>query len=180
MSGDPGLNVWGEQFATNLGSVLDADEIHYISAESLAWKAPPPDEMPAEPSRDLLAKLHGFGCDYVVAGSYSVAGAQGSRRIQWNIRLLKTSTGESQGSVPVQLTEAELLDVIPRAGEQVREKLGVTVAEAAKARFPQKLPANEKASEAYAAGIERLRQFDYLAAKDKFLLAVEQDPSNAE
>jgi serine/threonine protein kinase/tetratricopeptide (TPR) repeat protein len=180
LSGDPSLNPWGEQFATNLGSMLDADEIHYISAESLAWKAPPPDEMPAEPSRELLSKLRGFGCDYVVAGSYSVVGAPGSRRIQWNIRLLKSSTGENQGSVPIQLTEAELLDVIPRAGEQVREKLGVTIPEAARTRLPQKLPANEKASEAYAAGIERLRQFDYAAAKERFLVAVEQDPTNAE
>jgi len=180
MSGDPSVNLWGEQFATNLGSMLDADEIHYISPESLAWKAPSPEEMPQEPSRELLSKLHGFGCDYVVFGSYSVVGAPGSRQIQWNIRLLKSDTGESRGSVPIQLTEAELLDVIPRAGDQVREKLGVTIADAAKARINQKLPANEKASEAYGAGMESLRQFDYAQAKDHFLTAVQQDPKNAE
>jgi hypothetical protein len=136
--------------------------------------------MPQEPSRELLSKLHGFGCDYVVFGSYSVVGAPGSRQIQWNIRLLKSDTGESRGSVPIQLTEAELLDVIPRAGDQVREKLGVTIADAAKARINQKLPANEKASEAYGAGMESLRQFDYAQAKDHFLTAVQQDPKNAE
>jgi serine/threonine protein kinase/tetratricopeptide (TPR) repeat protein len=182
ISGDASVDTWGDQFRTNLGTTLDVKPIRYMSPQNMAnsWKPQKPSEMPEEPTHELLARFHKYGCRYVVYGSYMVIGPAGSRKILWNIRLVDAKTGKSQGSFTKNLTESELTDVIPGAAEDVRKKLGVSVSADEKRGTDRALPSNEKASQAYAEGMNQLQNFEYGKAKDLFLAAVQADPNNAE
>jgi eukaryotic-like serine/threonine-protein kinase len=182
MSGDANLDTWGNQFRANLGTTLEAKQISYLSPQSMGnfWKPQSPSEMQEEPDRDFLLKLHHHGCRYAVYGDYTVVGAPGSRKILWNIRLVDAKTGKSRGSITKNLMETELTDVIPSAGDAVREKLGVSLSAEEKRVINRALPANEDASGAYANGLTALQHFEYGKAKDSFLAAVQADPTNAE
>jgi eukaryotic-like serine/threonine-protein kinase len=182
ISGDRGFDTWGEQFRNNLGTTLDVKPIRYVTPRDMGgfWKPQAPSEMPEEPSPDFLTKLHDHGCRYAVYGSYTVVNAPGGHKILWNIHVVDTKTGQSLGSVTRNPTESELTDVVPGAGEEVREKLGVSLSAADKRRTDRALPANAQASQAYAAGKSALENFDYARARDEFLTAVQADPGNAE
>jgi serine/threonine protein kinase/Tfp pilus assembly protein PilF len=182
MSGDANLDTWGNQFRANLGTTLEAKQISYLSPQSMGnfWKPESPSMMAEEPTTEFLQKLHHHGCRYAVYGSYTVIGSPGHRKILWNIRLVDAKTGKSQGSITKNLMESELTDVIPAAGEAVREKLGISLSPEEKRGINRALPANEDASGAYAAGMMALQNFDYGKARDYFLAAVQADPNNAE
>jgi eukaryotic-like serine/threonine-protein kinase len=182
MSGDANLDTWGNQFRANLGTTLEAKQISYLTPQAMGnfWKPESPSEMSEEPTIEFLQKLHHHGCRYAVYGSYTVIGSPGQRKILWNIRLVDAKTGKSQGSITKNLMESELTDVIPAAGEAVREKLGVSLSPEEKRGIDRALPANEDASGAYASGMTALQNFEYGKAKDFFLVAVQADSSNAE
>lgn len=182
ISGDASVDTWGDQFRTNLGTTLDVKPIRYMSPQNMAnsWRPQKPSEMSEEPTPEFLSKLHKYGCRYVIYGTYMVLGPPGNRKILWNIRLVDAKTGKSQGSITKNLTESELMDVIPGAAEDVREKLGVSLSAEEKRATDRTLPANEKASRAFAAGMNEQQNFEYRKARDFFLAAVEADPNNAE
>jgi serine/threonine protein kinase/Tfp pilus assembly protein PilF len=182
MSGDANLDTWGNQFRANLSTTLETKQISYLGPQAMGnfWKPESPSEMSEEPTTEFLQNLHHHGCRYAVYGSYTVIGPPGHRKILWNIRLVDARTGKSQGSITKNLMESELTDVIPAAGDAVREKLGVSLSPAEKRGIERALPANQDASGAYAAGMTALQNFDYAKAKDSFLAAVQADPNNAE
>lgn len=182
ISGDRAFDTWGDQFRTNLGTTLDVKPIRYVTSRDMDgfWKPQSPSEMSEEPSPDFLTRLHKHGCRYAVYGTYMVVGAAGVHKILWNIRLIDTKTGQSLGSVTRNPTESELTDVVSGAGEEVREKLGVSLSPADKRGTERALPANAQASQAYAAGKSALENFEYAKARDSFLDAVQADPNNAE
>jgi len=182
ISGDPQFDTWGDQFRTNLGTTLDVKPIRYVTPRDMGgfWKPQSPSQMTEEPSPDFLSKLHQHGCRYAVYGTYMVVGVAGTHKILWNIRLIDTKSGKSLGSVTRNPTEYELTDVVSGAGEEVREKLGVSLSAADKRGTDRALPANPQASQAYAAGKTALENFEYTKARDSFLAAVQADPNNAE
>lgn len=182
MSGDANYDTWGNQFRANLGTTLEAKQISYLSPQAMGnfWEPESPSKMSEEPTTELLQKLHHHGCRYAVYGDYTVVGVPGSRKIRWNIRLVDAKTGKNKGSIPIDLTESELTDVISSAGEAVREKLGVSLSAEEKRGLDHALPANQDASKANADGMTALDKFEYGKAKDFFLLAVQADPKNAE
>jgi serine/threonine protein kinase/tetratricopeptide (TPR) repeat protein len=182
ISGDSAFDTWGDQFRTNLGTTLDVKPIRYVTPRDMGgfWKPQSPSEMSEEPSPDFLTKLHKHGCRYAVYGTYMVVSAVGGHKILWNIRLIDTKTGQSLGSVTRNPTESELTDIVSGAGEEVREKLGVSLSAADKRGTDRALPANPQASQAYAAGKSALDNFEYASARDSFVEAVAADPNNAE
>jgi serine/threonine protein kinase/tetratricopeptide (TPR) repeat protein len=183
LSGDPDVNLWGDELAENLGSQLDTDKIHFISSgrvnemkRDLGLR-----EVSDSLSPAALARIHDYlGCDIVVLGSYSVATKQNQREIVWNIHLMRASDGESLGTVPETMKESERLDVARRAGQQVRAKLGVELAAAEEFRIEAAMPANNEALKFYTQGRERLEDFDVLSAIKLFEEAVAADPNYAE
>jgi eukaryotic-like serine/threonine-protein kinase len=183
LSGDSETNLLGDELAENLGSQLDTDKIHFISSarvddmkQNLGLS-----EISDSLSPATLTKIHDYlGCDIVVLGSYSVVADQNQKKIAWNIHVVRTSDGESLGTVPETMVEAERFDVARRAGQQVRAKLGVEVAAAEASRLDAVLPSNSDALKYYTQGREKLRTFDVLAATTLFEKAVESDPNYAE
>jgi eukaryotic-like serine/threonine-protein kinase len=183
LSGEPDLNLWGDELAENLGSQLDTDEIRFISPARV-------DELKrdlglTEISESLppstLAKIHEqLGCDVVVVGSYSVAGGATQREIAWNVHLENTVTGESLGTVSQTMLESERLTIARRVGQNVRAKLGINTTAEQAAKIDAQGPSNEEASMYFAEGRAKQRDFDLRGAGKMFERAVGADPKFAE
>jgi len=136
---------------------------------------------PAQLSRDALQQLHReLGADMVVFGSYAVVADAGGQKIRLDLRLEDTGDGETVGSIAETGDQTHLFELVSTAGSAMRAKLGageLGAAEEAKARAL--LPTDPQAARYYAQGLDRLRNFETLAARDLFEKAVAADPQNA-
>ncbi|MFN7941936.1 MAG: tetratricopeptide repeat protein [Thermoanaerobaculia bacterium] len=128
-------------------------------------------------SRETLSRLRlNLGSDFVVLGSYTALAGE-SAPLRLDLRIQDTRSGETVSSLAENATEAQLFDLVTRAGARLRAALGMdataTVAEEAWA------PASPEAARLYSEGLARLRQFDPEGAREKLEQAVATDPSNA-
>jgi tetratricopeptide (TPR) repeat protein len=118
-----------------------------------------------------------LGADFVVLGSYVTLGEKGAGRIRLDLRLQDTVAGETVASVAETGTEERLFELVAQAGSRLRAKLGLgepTPAEMNQARAS--MPSNPEAARLYAEGLERLRRYDALAAKDLLERATKLEP----
>jgi len=125
---------------------------------------------------NLTRVANNLSTDLVVVGSYAVLGPQ----VRLDLRLLEARTGAIVDATSQTGTEAHLLDLVSRAGEQLRSSLGVqpvTSSEAAEVALA--LPMNHNAARFYSEGLERLRMFDALGAHDLLQRAIALDPVHA-
>ena len=129
-------------------------------------------------SRDTLSHLRkSLGADEIVLGSYTVLGDGPTERIRLDLRLQDAAAGETKAEVSATGAEANLFELVSQAGARLREKLSldaVSLADAVSIRAS--LPANPEAARRYAQGLDRLRVFDALAARDLLQDAVAADP----
>ncbi len=128
--------------------------------------------------RETLGKIRkNLGTDEVVLGAY-VPLEKGQLRL--DLRLQNTAEGETLAVVSEKGTEAQLDDLVQRAGLVVRAKLGAGgVSDAEAAAVKASLPSNPGAAKVYAEGLGKLRVFDNLAARDLLQKAVQADPNHA-
>ncbi len=128
-------------------------------------------------AQDTLAKIHkALGSDFVVLGSYLDVGGQ----LRLDLRLQDAVARETVATVSETGSEAQLLQLVSRTGDELRQKVGVapvTTAQAAEVKTTQ--PSNPEATRAYAEGLAKLRTFDALAARDLLQKAVALDDSFA-
>ncbi len=128
---------------------------------------------------DTLAKIHSnLGADYVVMGSY-VALGDPSGSVRLDIRLQDAAAGETLAALAETGTEDRLFDLASSAGSALRAKLGagsVTVTEAAAAQAG--LPSNADEARLYARGLESLRRFEFMQAKDEMQTLVMLSPKS--
>jgi len=131
--------------------------------------------------RDSLARIRkNLGTDYVVAGSYAALGAMSQGQIRLDLHLQDARSGETVAAISESGTEAHLLDLVSRAGEHLRDRLGiraVTREEAAEVAIA--LPSNSQTTKLFSEGLAKLRVFDTLAARDLLRKAVETEPQYA-
>jgi len=132
-------------------------------------------------SRDSLTRIRkNLGTDYVVVGSYATLGPHSEVQVRLDLRLQDTRSGDTIGAISEAGTEAHLLDLVSRAGEELRKKLGVravTREEAAEVAIA--LPSKGEAAKLYSEGLAKLRLFDMLAARDRLQKASEVEPDFA-
>jgi len=132
-------------------------------------------------AEDTLRRINAsMGTDAVVSGSYVVVPGAPGGKIRVDLRVQDSHTGEILSAVSETGTQAELLDVVSRAGAKLRASLGVPELsgdDAGKARGS--LPATSDAARLYAEGLNKLRVNDSLAARDFLEKAATADPSNA-
>jgi eukaryotic-like serine/threonine-protein kinase len=128
-------------------------------------------------SNSTLAQLRKrLGSDLVVVGSYFDMNGQ----VRVDIRLQDTSSGGTVASFSETGTEEKLVDIVNLMGSSLRARCGIrdlTPAQAASLRASQ--PIDSEAARLYAQGLERLREFDPEAAREKFEAMVGADPNNA-
>jgi len=131
--------------------------------------------------RDSLTRIRkNLGTDFVVVGSYATLGPKSEGQVRLDLRLQDTRSGETIEAFSEAGTEAHLLDLVSRAGEELRKKLGVravTREEAAEVAIA--LPSKGEAAKFYSEGLAKLRVFDTLAARDRLQKASEVEPDFA-
>ncbi len=121
-----------------------------------------------------------LGTDYVVLGSYTDLPKKSGGEIRVDLRLQDTEAGETIALVAETGSEADLFDLVSRAGTQLREKLGVAQVTAEEAHVVRaSLPSNPEAARLYAEGLAKLRVYDSLSARDLLERAVAADPQHS-
>jgi len=128
--------------------------------------------------RETLARIRtNLATDDVVLGSYVPLGGG---RIRLDLRLQDTRAGETLAAVSERGSEAQIDDLVGRAGTALRDKLGVGALDStAAAAIRAALPSNTEAARLYAEGLGRLRVFDALGARELLARAVAADPNHA-
>jgi eukaryotic-like serine/threonine-protein kinase len=183
LSGDPKEAWLSTAFSDWLTTELTAGErVRAIPAESVArmkmeLSMPDVDSL----GGDSLARIRkNLGTDFVIAGSYATVVGQPDSQIRLDLRLQDTQTGETIGAISESGTETHLLDLVSRAGQQLREKLGVrAVTQKEAAEVAIALPTKSETARLYSEGLAKLRAFDALEAKDLLQKAVEVEPGYA-
>ena len=132
-------------------------------------------------AKDTLARVRdNLGTDYVVLGSFVALGKDAGGQVRVDMRLQDARTGETIGIVSETGKESELFDLVSRAGSDLRGKLGIgNITEAEVGSLRASVPTNTEASRLYAEGLEKLRVFDNLTARDLLEKAVAADPNFA-
>lgn len=165
-----------EMLTTELGQ---GDQLRTISGESVSQMKrslalPEADSF----SQETLSRIReNLGSDDVVVGSYIPLAAD---EIRLDLRLQDTSAGEIVASVSEKGSVSQIDELVSRAGEALRAKLGVgglSGAESASVRAS--LPANPEAARFYSEGLEKLRLSDALAARTLLEKAAAIDPNHA-
>jgi DNA-binding winged helix-turn-helix (wHTH) protein/tetratricopeptide (TPR) repeat protein/TolB-like protein len=131
--------------------------------------------------RDSLLRIRkNLATDFVVVGSYAMFGSKSDGQIRLDLRLQDTRSGETACAISEAGTESHLLDLVSRAGEQLREKLGVrAVTREEAAQVAIALPSRADTAKLYAEGLTKLRVFDALTAQDLLSKAVAAEPNYA-
>lgn len=184
-SGKPGAEWLSGALAEMLGTELAAEKgVRVIAGEEVArMKSDLGLSDPESLAPDTLARLRtASGADFLVLGSYTALGADSGGKIRLDLRLQNTQNAET-ASIGETGTEAALFDLVAKSGARLRQALGI-VPEAGAAQSASggaaraALPANPEAARLYAEGLERLRRFEPLAARDLLVRAVAVDPNN--
>jgi tetratricopeptide (TPR) repeat protein len=118
-----------------------------------------------------------LGSDEVVVGSYLPLG-NGVLRL--DLRMQDAVAGETLASVSEKGNESEIDSLVNQAGAELRAKLGVAALSGEQsAAVRTSLPSNPEAARLYSEGLQKLRLFDALAARDLLEKSVALDPSHA-
>ncbi len=155
------------------------DQLRTIPGESVAlMKAslalPDADSFSQQTLKRIRQNL---GSDDVVFGSYVLLG-EGLLRL--DIRLQDAVEGVTLASVSEKGTETEIDSLVSQAGAKLRAKLGVgALSDAQTAMVRASLPANPEAARLYSQGLQKLRLFDALAARDALQKAEQLVPDHA-
>jgi len=171
--------AFSEMLTTELGT---GDQLRMVSSEEVAHLKTSLSLLNGGTlSRDTLARIRqALGADVVVLGSYSDLGKQGRGQIRLDIRLQDTAAGETVAIISESGTEADLFQLVSRAGARLREKVAVPEVSGDQAAGVQaSLPSNTEAARLYAEGLEKLRQFDAIAARDLLEKAIHSDSGYA-
>ncbi len=125
---------------------------------------------------DSLAKIYQvLGSDVVVLGSY--LDLNGEIRIDLRVQ---EASGENIATVSDQGPQAQFFDLVKRVGEKLRRQCGAgellpTELEATRALEPS----STEAIRLYSTGLEKLRRFDALGARDLLERAIAAEPNYA-
>ena len=129
-------------------------------------------------NQDTTARIGtAINSDYLVLGDYTTTGDANQQQIRLDVRLQDSMHGEILGEIAEVGTTQDLFRLVSKVGARLRERLGVPgLAGSDQAGVLASLPADTDAARFYALGLERLRQFDALAAKNLLDQATQADP----
>ena len=162
-----------EMLTTELGAT---GQLRTISEENVArMKADLSLPESESLARETLTKVERvLGTDMVVLGSYLNIGGQ----IRVDLRVQDTASGEIVAMTPAQGSATQFLELVKQAGESLRQNCGagpLSADERAAARALD--PASPDALRFYAEGLARMRDFDFLGARDLLQRAIAADQS---
>ncbi len=118
--------------------------------------------------------------DLLVLGSYAIVGAAGHERLRLDVRMQDAKTGEILTEIAEVGGTNELFQVVSRVGDKLRDRLGVPSLEASdQSNVLASAPSDREAARFYALGLAKMRDYDWLAAKDLLEQASKLDPKFA-
>jgi TolB-like protein len=128
-----------------------------------------------------LARLRdSLTADYVVLGSYLAVGDGNARKVRVDLRLQDTRNGEIVATVSETRNAPDLINLVTSAGVLLRRQLGAGSAQPQQiASVRGAVPESVDAARSYIEGLDRLRAFETLAARDLLRAAVTAAPQHA-
>jgi DNA-binding winged helix-turn-helix (wHTH) protein/tetratricopeptide (TPR) repeat protein len=121
----------------------------------------------------------GLGADLVVVGSY-LALEGGGQPVRLNLEVQDAGSGETVATIAEEGRREELFDLVARASDEVRGRLGLPdLSREDRRAVAATLSRVPEAARLYAEGLARLRAGDPLAAKDLLTRASIADPGFA-
>jgi tRNA A-37 threonylcarbamoyl transferase component Bud32/TolB-like protein len=166
--------AFAEMLTTELGAggglrVIGGEE---VARAKLELQLGQPDSL----ARDTLGRIRTLlGSDAVVLGSYLVVGAGSAAQVRLDVRMQDALTGETATFAETG-PQADLLKLVSHAGDRLRDQLH---AAGAAAPVHAAAVANPEAARLYAEGMQKLRLFDPVGARDLLAQAVAADPASA-
>jgi serine/threonine protein kinase len=137
-------------------------------------------QQPQTLSKAALNRLHDdLTADYVVFGAYLANGQGPNQMVRLDVRLQNTETGELTALSSDTRSSLELVSLVTNAGSQLREHLGAGSSADPDAAVRGSVPDAADAARKYAEGLERLRTFDPLGARELLRAAVIAAPKHA-
>src|SRR5208337_92189 len=180
LSGKVGDDWLATAFSEMLSTELAAGEkLRLVSGEDVAnlrlsspWSQT--DTLGQETTARIGTTLNS---DLLVLGSYTNIGRPERRQLRLDVRLQDARTGEILAEVAEIGSSENFFQLISRLGAKLRDRLGASgVAETDEASALASLPSKPDAARFYALGLAKLRDYDYLTAKDLFEQAIKADP----
>lgn len=180
LSGNPDKSWLSTALSEMLTTELSqGDQLRTIPGESVAQMRASltiPDADSYSP-QTLNRIRQNLGSDDVVVGSYLPLG-NGVLRL--DLRMQDAVVGETLATVSEKGNESEIDTLVGKAGAELRAKLGVAaLSDEQSAMVRTALPSNPEAARLYAEGLQKLRLFDALTARDLLERAIALDPSYA-
>jgi len=168
--------AFSEMLATELAAAREVQAVPgEIVARAKLELALADDEVLSPDNRERLRK--NLGVRYLVVGSYSALGERGGDRLRLDLRLEDGESGEILAALAEEGVEAELFDLVARAGARLREHLGAgALSQDERRRVAASQPSSPEAARLYAEGLARLRRFDTIEARDLLVAAVAAEP----
>jgi DNA-binding winged helix-turn-helix (wHTH) protein/tetratricopeptide (TPR) repeat protein len=172
--------AFSEMLSTELAS---GEKLRLVSGEDIAnlrlsspW--PPTDSLGQETSSRIGTALNS---DLLVLGSYTDIGGATRGQLRVDVRVQDAKTGEILSEVAETGSSQDLFRTTSRIGAKLRERLGVpALAESDEASVLASVPLDREAARFYALGLDKLRQYDALPAREYFERAIKADPLYAE
>jgi eukaryotic-like serine/threonine-protein kinase len=129
-------------------------------------------------NQDTTARIGAaLNSDYLVLGAYTTTGTPNRQQIRLDVRLQDSMHGEILAEIAEVGTTQDLFRLVSKVGARLRERLGVPeLAGSDQAGVSASIPTDPDAARFYALGLERLRQFDALAAKNLLEQGTQADP----
>ena len=126
-------------------------------------------------SNATLAQIRSrFGADLVILGAYQRDSAQA----HFDLRVLDTATGATVGSIREVGNPASLRGIFTRLGDRLRSTLRLpSPSQHDDEEALSALPSNIEAFRLYISGVDKLDQFDALAAREQLIQAVQVEPA---
>jgi eukaryotic-like serine/threonine-protein kinase len=175
---DAWLNTgFSEMLSTELAAggklrLVSAEQVSELKKTVLADK-------PSTLSGNTLGKIRqDLGADYVVLGAYSVL-PTATPQVRIDLRLQDTAAGETVTSISETGSEADLFQLVSRVGARLRDRLAMPMMPGDEAGVQASLSSNPETERWYAEGLEKLRAFDALGARELLERAVAADPNFA-
>ncbi len=166
-----------EMLSTELAQ---GEKIRLVSGEEVA-RARPVNPLPASLAPETLSRLRQqLGADLIVLGSYAVLPKGNAKKIRVDLRLQDARNGQTLASFSQSGDEAELFGLVSNTGATLRQKLGIgALSPAQETAFDQSFPFAPEARRFYAEGLDRLRRFDALGARELLEQVVSIEPKFA-
>jgi tetratricopeptide (TPR) repeat protein len=168
-----------EMLTTNLAA---GEELRLVPGETVAQMKNSLSLADAESyARDTLDKIRQqTSADDVVIGSYLALGSATEGKVQLDLKLQDAQAGDTIVAFSEEGKEAELMDLVSRTGEMLREKLGAgDIAPDDLAAVKAAAPATTDAIRFYSEGLAKQRAYDDRAALALLQKAVDADPNYA-